>query len=105
MLNDKQLEIINELGFVETSLGTLISQLKAKPTQAAANVVQRIQRQTNGDYIIFKDETRFTIESKFLITKEEQKQIGSVLGLEYIRLSELLTKKGLWQDWVRSIKY
>lgn len=103
MLNEKQLEIINKLGFVETSLDTVINQLKAKSTQTASDVIKRIQYQASGEYIIFKDEMHFSIEAKFLITIEEQKQIGSVLGLNYVRLSDRLTEENLWVDWIRSI--
>ena len=95
----KRSTLIKQVGFTKKVTGEVIAALEGKTTKAAASVSDRMKRVEY--YEVFASEDRFTVNSRFIVTVQEQKQIAAVLGLEYISVGDVMEENDLWTTWTR----
>lgn len=95
----KKLELLKSLGFEPVEKSNVLGELNKKTTKVSKAVVDRINNSTYYD--IFRNGDTFTVDSHFLVTKQEISQLSKVLGATYIRVGTLMDKNGLWMDWIK----
>lgn len=93
----ENVKVLNHLGFKDVTK-EVMEGLTSKNTKVAQFVVDRSERADY--YIVLASENQCTIVSYWLITKKEEKQISSFLGLDYAQDRQIAEKAGLRREFL-----
>lgn len=97
----REIKVLHHLGFTKDVTNEVVEVLKGKSTKTAAFVVDRIETSIEkSHYVILVSENQFTVFSRWLVTKEEQKQLSQILKLEYVNDGIVTKENGLWLAYI-----
>lgn len=94
-----QLEILSKLCLKEISIHSFLAELDKKTTNVSREVSSRIRNVIDNDNILVSEDI-CTVINPFSVTKKEISQIEQFTKLPYRTLSEILTDKELWINWI-----
>jgi hypothetical protein len=104
---ENRLNLLKGLSFRKDATQEVHEAIKTKGTATAKYVNQKISRgKQDGLYMILVSETKgqFTVYREGLVTKQEQKQIALILGLEYIKAGTIADEHGLWVEYADGVE-
>ncbi len=85
-------------GFTFNKTEQVIEALESKTTKASQNTLRKMKE--TYKYTVVSNGVTFTVLSQYGVTKEEQKQIASVLKEEYKEDSQLMRDAGQWETYL-----
>lgn len=96
----KREHLIEELGFKKVT-AEVIGELSKKTTKAAQSIIERMD--DSNFYEVYVSESQVTINSTYLVTSIESKQIAKILKVDYIKVGTLMDDNGMWGRWINAL--
>ena len=92
--------LIEGLGFVNVTESTLVA-LAGKTTKSAQAVLTRIKE--SDVYEVYTNGANVTIDSEYVVTKQEKQLISKLLGCEFITVGTIMDNNNMWSQWIKAV--